>query len=201
NPAKVTIASDGIGRGPHVFWELFRSMTGVNALHVPYRGATPVIVDLLSAQLQAYFGYLAPLIQHLRRGELRPIAVTSSIRADALPDVPTIAESVPGYDATGWNGIGAPRNTPADIIQKINNAVNEGLADPRIRLRISQFGDAVFSTSPEEFSKHIIEFTEKWSRVIRAANIKQPELPIIGLMDTGGNAMAPGVAALRNGLA
>jgi tripartite-type tricarboxylate transporter receptor subunit TctC/ABC-type uncharacterized transport system substrate-binding protein len=201
NPAKVTIASDGIGSGPHVFWELFRSMTGVNALHVPYRGATPVIVDLLSAQVQAYFGYLAPLIEHLRRGELRPIAVTSSIRADALPDVPTIAESVPGYDATGWNGIGAPRNTPADIIQKINSAVNAGLADPRIRLRIAQFGDAVFASSPEEFSKHIIEFTEKWSKVIRAANIKQPELPIIGLMDTGGNATAPGVAALKNGLA
>jgi tripartite-type tricarboxylate transporter receptor subunit TctC/ABC-type uncharacterized transport system substrate-binding protein len=201
NPAKVTIASDGVGSGPHVFWELFRSMTGLNTLHVPYRGATPVIVDLLSAQVQAYFGYLAPLIEYVRRGQLRPLAVTAATRAEALPDVPTIAEFVPGYDATGWNGIGAPRNTPVEIIEKLNKAVNAGLADPRIKLRIAEFGDTVFASSPEEFGKHIVEFTDKWSKVIRAANIKQPDLPIIGLIDVGGNAAGPTIAAFQKGLA
>jgi tripartite-type tricarboxylate transporter receptor subunit TctC len=135
NPAKV------IGSGPHVFWELFRSMTGLNALHVPYRGAPPVIIDLLSAEVQAYFGYMAPLIEFIRRGQLRPLAVTSAIRAEALPDVPTIAEFVPGYDATGWNGIGSPRNTPVEIVEKLNNAINAGLVDFRIRSRIAAFGD------------------------------------------------------------
>ena len=201
NPTKVTIASDGVGSGPHVFWELFRSMTGLNTLHVPYRGATPVIVDLLSAQVQAYLGYLAPLIEYVRRGQLRPLAVTAATRAEALPDVPTIAEFVPGYDATGWNGIGAPRNTPAEIIEKLNKAVNAGLADPRIKLRIAEFGDTVFASSPEEFGKHIVEFTDKWSKVIRAANIKQPELPIVGLIDAGGNAAGPTIAAFQKGLA
>jgi len=176
-------------------------MTGLNTLHVPYRGATPVIVDLLSAQVQAYFGYLAPLIEYVRRGQLRPLAVTAATRAEALPDVPTIAEFVPGYDATGWNGIGAPRNTPVEIIEKLNKAVNAGLADPRIKLRIAEFGDMVFASSPEEFGKHIVEFTDKWSKVIRAANIKQPELPIIGLIDVGGNAAGPTIAAFQKGLA
>jgi tripartite-type tricarboxylate transporter receptor subunit TctC/ABC-type uncharacterized transport system substrate-binding protein len=201
NPAKVTIASDGVGSGPHVFWELFRSMTGLNTLHVPYRGATPVIVDLLSAQVQAYFGYLAPLIEYVRRGQLRPLAVTSAVRAEALPNVPTIDESISGYDATGWNGIGAPRNTPVEIIEKLNKAVNAGFADPRIKLRIAQFGDQVFASSPEEFGKHIVEFTNKWSKVIRAANIKQPELPIIGLIEVGGSMAGPTVAAFQKGLA
>jgi tripartite-type tricarboxylate transporter receptor subunit TctC len=185
NPAQVTIASDGVGSGPHVFWELFRSMTGLNTLHVPYRGAAPVIIDLLSAQVQAYFGYVAPLIEYIRRGQLRPLAVTSAIRAEALPDVPTIAESVPGYDATGWNGIGAPRNTPTETVGKLNGAINAGLANSRIKLRITRFGDTVFASSPAEFGKHIVEFTDKWSKVIRAANISQPTVPMIGLIDVG----------------
>ena len=177
NPTKVTIASDGIGSGPHVFWELFRSMTGLNSLHVPYRGAPPVIIDLLSAQVQAYFGYMAPLIEFIRRGQLRPLAVTSAIRAEALPDVPTIAEFVPGYDATGWNGIGSPRNTPVEIVEKLNKAINAGLVDFRIRSRIAAFGDTPFESSPAEFGKHVVEFTEKWTQVIRAANISQPTVP------------------------
>jgi tripartite-type tricarboxylate transporter receptor subunit TctC/ABC-type uncharacterized transport system substrate-binding protein len=201
NPAKVTIASDGVGSGPHVFWELFRSMTGLNTLHVPYRGAAPVIIDLLSAQVQAYFGYVAPLIEYIRSGQLRPLAVTSAIRAEALPDVPTIAEFVPGYDATGWNGIGAPKNTPADIVEKLNNAINAGLANSRIKLRIVEFGDTVFATSPAEFGKHIVEFTDKWSKVIRAANISQPTVPIIGLIDIGRNAAGANIAAFQKGLA
>lgn len=110
NPAKVTVASDGIGSGPHVFWELFRSMTGLDLLHVPYRGAAPAVVDLLGAQVHAYFGYTAGVIRYIRTGQLRPLAVTSATRAEALPQTPTIAESVPGYDATGWNGLGASSN-------------------------------------------------------------------------------------------
>jgi tripartite-type tricarboxylate transporter receptor subunit TctC/ABC-type uncharacterized transport system substrate-binding protein len=201
NPAAVTIASDGVGSGPHVFWELFRSMTGLNTLHVPYRGAAPVIVDLLSAQVQAYFGYVAPLIEYIRGGQLRPLAVTSATRAAALPDVPTIAEFVPGYDATGWNGIGAPRDMPTAIVGKLNDAINAGLANTRIRQRITQFGDTVFASSPAEFGKHIVEFTDKWSKVIRAANISQPTIPLIGLIDIGRNAVGVNIAAFQKGLA
>jgi len=197
NPAKVVIASDGIGSGPHIFWELFRSMTGLNSLHVPYRGAPPVIIDLLSAQVQAYFGYMAPLIEFIRRGQLRPLAVTSAIRAEALPDVPTIAESVPGYDATGWNGIGSPRNTPVEIVEKLNKAINAGLVDFRIKSRIAAFGDTPFGSSPAEFGKHVVEFTEKWTQVIRAANISQPTSPTIGLIDVGRNAVGANIAAFK----
>jgi tripartite-type tricarboxylate transporter receptor subunit TctC len=165
NPAKVTIASDGVGSGPHVFLELFRSMTGLNTLHVPYRGAAPVIIDLLGAQVQAYFGYVAPLIEYIRRDQLRPLAVTSAIRAEALPGVPTIAEFVPGYDATGWNGIGAPRRTPVEVVEKLNNEINAALANSNVERRIVGFGDTVFASSPADFGRHIIEFTEKWSKV------------------------------------
>ena len=172
NPAKVTIASDGVGSGPHVFWELFRSMTGLNTLHVPYRGATPVIVDLLSAQVQAYFGYLAPLIEYVRKGQLRPLAVTAATRAEALPDVPTIAEFVAGYDATGWNGIGAPRNTPAELIERLNKEVNISIADPKFKARLANLAGTVLAGSPADFDKLISDETKKWGKVIVAANIK-----------------------------
>ena len=201
NPAKVTIASDGVGSGPHVFWELFRSMTGLNTLHVPYRGAAPVIIDLLGAQVQAYFGYVAPLIEYIRRDQLRPLAVTSAIRAEALPGVPTIAEFVPGYDATGWNGIGAPRNTPVEVVEKLNNEINAALANSSVERRIVGFGDTVFASSPADFGKHIIEFTEKWSKVIRAANISQPAVPMVGLIDFGRNAAGANITAFQRGLA
>jgi putative ABC transport system substrate-binding protein len=176
-------------------------MTGLNVLHVPYRGASPVIVDLLSAQVQAYFGYVAPLIEYIRTGQLRPLAVTSAVRAEALPDVPIMAEFVPGYDAMGWNGIGAPRNTPAEIIEKLNRVINAGLANSRIKLRIAEFGDTVFASSPAEFGKHIVEFTDKWSKVIRAANIAQPTMPMIGFIDVGRNAAGANIAAFQKGLA
>ena len=201
NPAKVTIASDGVGSGPHVFWELFRSMTGLNTLHVPYRGAAPVIIDLLGAQVQAYFGYVAPLIEYIRRDQLRPLAVTSAIRAEALPGVPTIAEFVPGYDATGWNGIGAPRRTPVEVVEKLNNEINAALANSNVERRIVGFGDTVFASSPADFGRHIIEFTEKWSKVIRAANISQPAMPMVGLIDFGRNAAGANITAFQRGLA
>jgi tripartite-type tricarboxylate transporter receptor subunit TctC len=201
NPAKVTIASDGVGSGPHVFLELFRSMTGLNTLHVPYRGAAPVIIDLLGAQVQAYFGYVAPLIEYIRRDQLRPLAVTSAIRAEALPGVPTIAEFVPGYDATGWNGIGAPRRTPVEVVEKLNNEINAALANSNVERRIVGFGDTVFASSPADFGRHIIEFTEKWSKVIRAANISQPAMPMVGLIDFGRNAAGANITAFQRGLA
>jgi tripartite-type tricarboxylate transporter receptor subunit TctC len=172
NPGKITVASDGVGTGPHIFWELFKSMTGVNLLHVPYRGAAGVLPELFSSQVQTYFGFMASTIEHIRAGRLRPIAVTGATRAPALPNVPAIAETLPGYDATGWNGIGAPRGTPAEIVQKLNGEINVGLADSRLRARIADFGDAPFASSPDEFGGHIAEFTDKWGKVIRAANIK-----------------------------
>jgi tripartite-type tricarboxylate transporter receptor subunit TctC len=172
NPGKITVASDGVGTGPHIFWELFKSMTGVNLLHVPYRGAAGVLPELFSSQVQTYFGFMASTIEHIRAGRLRPIAVTGATRAPALLNVPAIAETLPGYDATGWNGIGAPRGTPAEIVQKLNGEINVGLADSRLRARIADFGDAPFASSPDEFGGHIAEFTDKWGKVIRAANIK-----------------------------
>jgi tripartite-type tricarboxylate transporter receptor subunit TctC/ABC-type uncharacterized transport system substrate-binding protein len=201
NPATVTVGSDGVGSGPHVFWELFKSLTGLNLLHVPYRGAPPVIVDLLSGQVQVYFGYMQSVIKYIRAGQLRPLAVTQAIRAEALPNVPTMAEFVPGYDAAGWNGIGAPRNTPAEIVEKLNKEINAGLASSTIKLRIAEFGDEVFASSPAELGKYIVEFIDKWSPVIRAAHINEPALPRIGLIDVAHNAAGDNIAAFQKGLA
>jgi tripartite-type tricarboxylate transporter receptor subunit TctC len=166
NPAKVTVGSDGVGSGPHIFWELFKSMTGLNLLHAPYRGAPPVIVDLLGGQVQAYFGYMQSVIKYIETGQLRPLAVTRATRAEALPNVPAMAEFVPGYEAVGWNGMGAPRNTPAEIVEKLNKEINAGLASPSVKLRIAEFGDEVFASSPAELGNYIVEFTDKWSSVM-----------------------------------
>jgi len=176
-------------------------LTGLNLLHVPYRGAPPVIVDLLSGQVQVYFGYMQSVIKYIREGQLRPLAVTHAIRAEALPNVPTMAEFVPGYDAAGWNGIGAPRNTPAEIVEKLNKEINAGLASSTIKLRIAEFGDEVFASSPAELGKYIVEFIDKWSPVIRAAHINQPAIPRIGLIDVDRNAAGDNIAAFQKGLA
>jgi tripartite-type tricarboxylate transporter receptor subunit TctC/ABC-type uncharacterized transport system substrate-binding protein len=201
NPDKVTVASDGIGSGPHIFWELFKSMTGLNLLHAPYRGAPPVIVDLLSGQVQAYFGYMQTVIKYIETGQLRPLAVTRAMRAEALPNVPAMAEFVPGYEAEGWNGIGAPRNTPAEIVKKLNEEINAGLASPAVKLRITEFGDEVFASAPAELGKYIVEFTDKWSPVIRAAHVNQPAVPRIGLIDVGASAVGDNITAFQKGLA
>jgi tripartite-type tricarboxylate transporter receptor subunit TctC len=139
---------------------------------VPYRGAPPVIVDLLSGQVQVYFGYMQSVIKYIRAGQLRPLAVTHAIRAEALPNVPTMAEFVPGYDAAGWNGIGAPRNTPAEIVEKLNKEINAGLADPKIKARLADLGGDVLALSPADFGRLLADETEKWGKVIRAAGIK-----------------------------
>jgi tripartite-type tricarboxylate transporter receptor subunit TctC/ABC-type uncharacterized transport system substrate-binding protein len=201
NPTKVTVGSDGVGSGPHIFWELFKSMTGLNLLHVPYRGAPPVILDLLSGQVQAYFGYMQTVIKYIQTDQLRPLAVTRATRAEVLPHVPAMAEFVSGYEAVGWNGIGAPRNTPAEIVEKLNKEITAGLTSPDVRQRIAEFGDEVFASSPAELGKYIVEFTDKWSPVIRAAHINQPAVPRIGLIDVGGSAVGDNIAAFHKGLA
>jgi tripartite-type tricarboxylate transporter receptor subunit TctC len=155
-----------------MYWELFRSMTGVNMLHVPYRGGGPALTDLLGGQVQVYFSTLISSIQYIKDGKLRPLAVTAAKRADVLPDVPTVGEFVQGYDASNWFGIGAPRNTPAEIIDVLYKEINAGLADPNLKLRFAELGDAVFPSSRADFAKLIADDTEKWTKVIRAANIK-----------------------------
>jgi tripartite-type tricarboxylate transporter receptor subunit TctC len=172
NPGKLTMASSGIGAPSHVFGELFKFMTGVNLVHVPYRGAVPAVTDLLAGQVQVFFDPIPNSIGSIRAGKVRPLAITSATRSEALPDVPTVSEFVPGYEASQWVGIGAPKNTPAQIIDKLNEAVNAGLADLELKARFTDLGGTVMRGSPADFGKLIAEETEKWAKVIRAANIK-----------------------------
>ena len=171
-PDSITVASPGVGSAPHVSWELFRSMTGIRMLHVPYRGGAPAITDLLSQQVQVYFANIAEATEHIKAGRLRALAVTGAVRIPALPDVPTLAEFVPGYESLGWVGVVAPKNTPAPIIDTLNKAINAGLADLKIKQTITDWGENVFATSPAEFGKFLAAENEKWGKVIRAANIK-----------------------------
>jgi tripartite-type tricarboxylate transporter receptor subunit TctC len=172
NPGKLTVASSGVGSAPHMFWELFRSMTGVDMLHVPYRGGGPAVTDLLGGQVQAYFATLISAIQYIRDGKLRALAVTGSTRADVLPDIPTVGEFVRGYEATIWLGVGAPKDTSVEIVGKLRNEISGGLADAKLKMRFAELGDAVFATSPADFAKLIAEDTEKWAKVIKFAGIK-----------------------------
>src|SRR5262245_17815559 len=172
NPGKVNMASAGNGTTGHVFGELFKFMTGVNMVHVPYRGGAPALTDLLGGQVQVYFGPISESIEHARAGKLRALAVTTSTRWNALPDVPTVGEFVAGYDASGWHGIGAPKGTPIEIIDRLNSQINAGLADPKMKARVAEMGETTLSASPAEFGKLIADDTEKWGKVIRAANIK-----------------------------
>ena len=169
NPGKINMASGGNGTTPHVTGELFKMMTGVDMVHVPYRGAGPAITDLLGGQVQVLFDNP---IEHIRAGRLRALAVTTTTRSEALPDIPTLGEFVPGYDASGWFGIGAPKDTPVQIIDRLNREINACLADPRMKARLTDLGGIVLSGSPADFGKHIAEETEKWGKVVRAADIK-----------------------------
>jgi tripartite-type tricarboxylate transporter receptor subunit TctC len=172
NPDALTVASPGVGSAPHVSWELFRSMTGTRMLHVPYRGGAPALTDLLGQQVQIYFSNIAETMDHIKASRLRALAVTAAARVPALPDVPTIGEFVPGYESVGWVGIAAPRDTPAEVIDTLNNAINASLADPKTRQTITDWGEIVFAGSPIEFGKFMANEYDKWSKVIRAANIK-----------------------------
>jgi tripartite-type tricarboxylate transporter receptor subunit TctC len=172
NPGKLAVASGGIGSPPHVFWELFKSMTKVDMQHVPYRGAGPALTDLLGGQVQVMFNTMAPSVEHIRAGTLRALAVTGATRVDALPDIPTVADFVPGYEASQWYGLRAPKNTPTEVIGKLSREINAGLADPRLSARITEFGDTVFASSRADFGELIRDDTEKWGKVIRTAGIK-----------------------------
>jgi tripartite-type tricarboxylate transporter receptor subunit TctC len=172
NPGKITIASAGVGSGPHMYWELLRSMTGINMLHVPYRGGGPALTDLVAGQVQAYFSTLIAAIQYIRAGTLRPLAVSAATRADIMPDVPAVAELVPGYEATAWFGLAAPRGTPSEIVEKLNKEVSASVANPAMKTRFTELGDTMFASSPTDFAKLIAVDTEKWAKVIRAAGIK-----------------------------
>jgi tripartite-type tricarboxylate transporter receptor subunit TctC len=172
NPGKITVASAGVGSAPYMYWELFRSMTGVDMVHVPYHGGGPAIADLLGGQVQVYFGTFAAAIQYVRAGKLRALAVTSAKRAPVLPDVPALAEFLPGYDASIYVGVAAPRGTPVEIIATLNQAINLALADPKVTQRIADFGDTPLSLSTAGFAALVADETEKWRKVIRAANIK-----------------------------
>jgi tripartite-type tricarboxylate transporter receptor subunit TctC len=172
NPGRINFGSGGVGTPQHVAGELFKMMTGVNMIHVPYRGGAPAVTDLLGGQLQVMFDILSESIEYIRAGRLRPLAVTTATRFPALPDVPTVSEFVPGYEATAWWGVGAPKNTPADIIDKLNREINAGLADPKIGARFADLGGTAMGGSPADFGKLIADETEKWGKVVRAANMK-----------------------------
>jgi len=166
------MASGGNGSAQHIYGEYFKMMAGVDMTHVPYRGQPPALTSVFAGETQIMIDTLSTSIEHIRAGKLRALAVTSATRLEVLPDVPSMSESVPGYEATVWGGIGAPRNTPPEIIDKLNQEINAGLADPKIKARIADMGYAVFPSSPADFAKLITDETEKWGKVIRAANIK-----------------------------
>jgi tripartite-type tricarboxylate transporter receptor subunit TctC len=172
NPGKITVASAGVGSAPHVYWEMFRTLAGVDMLHVPYRGGGPALTDMLGGQVQVYFATMTASIEYIRTGRLRPLATTGALRSAVLPDIPALAEFLPGYEASIFVRIVAPRNTRPEIVDKLNQEINLGLADARMARRIAELGDAVLALSPPDFGGLIAEETEKWARVIRAAHIK-----------------------------
>jgi tripartite-type tricarboxylate transporter receptor subunit TctC len=172
NPGKLSMASAGNGTASHVAGELFKMMAGVNMVHVPYRGGGPALTDLLGGQVQAMFPGTIASVEYIRTGKLRALAVTTATRSEALPDLPTVGDFVPGYEASLMDGVGAPKNTPAEIVDKLNKEINAGLADPKIKARFADLSAIVLPGSPSDFGKLIADETEKWGKVIRAANIK-----------------------------
>jgi len=172
NPGKLSMASGGIGSGTHLAGELFKMMAGVDMVHVPNRGGGPALTDLLGGQVQVMFPSTVSSIGYIRAGRLRALAVTTTTRLDLLPDIPTLGEFLPGYEASAWFGVGAPKATPAEIVDKLNKAINAALADPKLMARLADLSGTVLAGSPADFGKLIADETEKWGKVIRAANIK-----------------------------
>jgi tripartite-type tricarboxylate transporter receptor subunit TctC len=172
NPGKAIMASPGNGTSGHISGELFKMMTSVNLLHVPYRGSTPALTDLIGGQVQVLFNPLPSTIEYIRAGTLRALAVTAATRSEVLPDTPTVSEFVPGYEASTWFGVGAPKGTPTGIVDKLNNEINAGLADPRMKARLAELGGMILTGSPTDFGTLIADETEKLGKVIRSANIK-----------------------------
>jgi tripartite-type tricarboxylate transporter receptor subunit TctC len=171
NPGKVNMGSAGNGTPSHLAGELFKMMAGVDLVHVPYRGVAPAMTDLLGGQVQVIFTSTASSIEYIKSGKLRPLAVTPDMRLDALPDIPTMSEFVPGYEATQWYGVGAPRNTSTEIVDRLNAEINVALADPKMKARLVELGGTVLAGRPADFGRLIAEETEKWGKVIRAARI------------------------------
>jgi len=172
NPNKINMGSGGSGTSVHVSGELFKMMTGVQMVHVPYRGAAPAVADLIGGQVHIVFDNLPGSIAYIRAGRLRALAVTTTTRSEALPDVPTIADSVPGYEASAWFGVGAPKNTPVEIVDKLNREINAGLADPRLRSRLTDLGGVTIAGSPADFGTLLASETEKWAKVVKFSGAK-----------------------------
>jgi tripartite-type tricarboxylate transporter receptor subunit TctC len=172
NPGKINMASAGIGNTTHVAGELFMMLTGTRFTHVPYRGGAPAVADLIGGQVQLYFDGISGSLEHIRSGQLRALGVTTAQRADVLPDVPSIAEFVPGYEAGGWYGIGVPRNVPPEIVDKLNRDINASLADPKLKTRLADLGYATIGGSSAEFGNMIAQEIDKWAKVIKFAGIK-----------------------------
>jgi tripartite-type tricarboxylate transporter receptor subunit TctC len=172
NPGKVDMASGGVGSGQHIWGELFKMLAGVDMLHVPYRGGGPALAALLAGQTPVMFDTLATSIGHIKAGDLRALAVIGATRSQVLPDIPTVGEFVPGYEANGWGGVGAPKDTPAEIIDTLNREINAAIADPAIRSRIADLGSVPMPMTASDFAKFIADETEKWAKVIRFANIQ-----------------------------
>jgi tripartite-type tricarboxylate transporter receptor subunit TctC len=172
NPGKINLASSGNGTSIHMSGELFKMLTGVNMLHVPYRGSAPMLTDLLGGQVQVTFDNMPSSIQHIRAGRLRALAVTTAVRSEALPDVPVVADFVPGYEASTWFGAGVPKGTPPEIIEKLNKEMNAALADPKIKARLADMGGMLLPGSPADFGKMLAEETEKWAKVVKFSGAK-----------------------------
>jgi tripartite-type tricarboxylate transporter receptor subunit TctC len=173
NPGKIAMGSFGVGSSSHVAGELFKMMTGINLLHVPYRGSAPMLIDLVGGQVQMSFDNLPASIEHIRADRLRPLAVTTATRSHALPDIPTVAESVPGYEASAMGGIAVPRDTPAAIVERLNEEIGAGLADPKMKSRFAELGALPLVQSPAELTKLVADETEKWTKVVKFAGIKR----------------------------
>jgi tripartite-type tricarboxylate transporter receptor subunit TctC len=172
NPGRINMASSGVGNGSHLWGELFKMMAGIDMLHVPYRGGAPAVADLLAGRVQVMFDTVTTAVSHTKAGALRALAATAATRLPVLPDVPTVSEFVPGYEAYGWGGIGAPANTPTEIVDKLNKEINAALADPTISARIARLGSVPMPMTPADFAQFIVAETDKWAKVIKFAGIK-----------------------------
>jgi tripartite-type tricarboxylate transporter receptor subunit TctC len=172
NPGKINFGSSGNGSASHIAAELFKMMAAVDLRHVPYRGDAPAITELLAGRIQVFFSVMASSIEHIKAGRLRALAVTTSTRSEALPEIPTLGEFVPGYEIRGWNGIGAPKKTPAEIIEMLNKEINAALTDPKMKARLAELGGIVLGSSPDDFGKLIADETEKWGKVVKFAGLK-----------------------------
>jgi tripartite-type tricarboxylate transporter receptor subunit TctC len=172
NPGKINMASAGTGGSSHVAGELFKMMAGINLVHIPYHGSTPALTDLVAGQVQVMFDNMASSIALIRAGRLRALAVTTSARSQTLPEIPTVGEFVPGYEAIAWNGVGAPKNTPSDIIERLNWEINAALADTKMQAQLADLGGTTVLASPAEFGSLIVEDADKWAKVVKFAGIK-----------------------------